>query len=430
MTFTPVLERIATIRLKGPIKNLSVVQIYALDSAQSEEDCDQFYFQLQSVTDQIPKNDILIVLGDFNAIVGSCHAGREDVMGPHGHGRLNARGERLIDFCRENELYITNTAFKHRHRRKVTWRSPDGVTENMIDYVLISKRWKSSVMDTVSLPGGDFDSDHTLLMSKIKLRLKRLPKTTKIPRFRTELLRDPTKKATYNSSLSTKFRDILSTSNPLATPEEIDRLAEHATSAILETASDILGRKAKVEKPWITEEIIRLCDQKRLHNNKSDRSSRDTYKHLKRKVEREMRKAFRRHIAEKCKDCETQFMKGNSHKLFKTVSELSSKKDPSTSVILDKQGNDISDAKMKLERWKEYFEEKLNPEVMTDPNVLNSFPIIDRHPPPPPLRSETKVAIESLKRGKAPGPDGVTAELINVGSEDVVDLYHSLISAT
>ena len=124
-------------------------------------------------------------------------------------------------------------------------------------------------------------------------------------------------------------------------------------------------------------------------------------------------------------------MKGNSHKLFKTVSELSSKKKkPSTPVILDKQGNDINDAKRKLERWKEYFEEKLNPEVMTDPNVLNSFPIIDRDPPPPPHRSETKAAIESLKRGKAPGPDGVTAELINVGSEDVVDLYHSLISAT
>ena len=140
MTFTPVSERIATIRLKGPIKNLSVVQIYAPDSARSEEECDQFYFQLQSVTDQIPKNDILIVLGDFNARVGSCHTGRKDVMGPHKHGRLNARGEQLIDFCRENELYITNTAFKHRHRRKVTWRSPDGVTENMIDYVRISKR--------------------------------------------------------------------------------------------------------------------------------------------------------------------------------------------------------------------------------------------------------------------------------------------------
>ncbi|KAK2718173.1 hypothetical protein QYM36_005477, partial [Artemia franciscana] len=163
ISFTPVSEGIATIRLKGSVSNLTIIQVYAPDSARSDEECEQFYFQLQSVTDQTPKKDMLIVMGDFNAITGSDQTDRRDEMGPHGHGRLNGRGERLISFYRENDLYITNTAFKHRHRQKVTWRSPDGVTENMIDYVLISKRWKFSIMDTVSLPGADFDSDHSLL---------------------------------------------------------------------------------------------------------------------------------------------------------------------------------------------------------------------------------------------------------------------------
>ncbi|KAK2704214.1 hypothetical protein QYM36_017512 [Artemia franciscana] len=195
ISFTPVSERIATIRLKESVSNLTIIHVYTLDSTRSDEECEQFYFQLQSVTDQTPKKDMLIVMGDFNTITGNDPIDPRDVMGPHGHGRLNGRGERLISFCRENDLYITNNAFKHRHRRKVTWRSHDGVTENMIDHVLISKRWKSSIMDTVSLPGKDFDSDHSLLMSKLKLRLKRLPKTKRIPRFRTELLRDPIKKA-------------------------------------------------------------------------------------------------------------------------------------------------------------------------------------------------------------------------------------------
>ena len=298
----------------------------------------------------------------------------------------------------------------------------------MIDYVLISKRWKSSIMDTVSLPGADFDSDHSLLMSKLKLRLKRLPKTTRIPRFRTELLRDPIKKGAYTTRLSSKFRAILENFTSLTTFEEIDQLAEHATSAVLETANDILGRKTKDENPWIIEEIIQLCNQKRFCNNKADPCSRDTYKYLKRRIEQEVQKALRNHVTGKCKECETQFRNGNSQKPFKTVRELSSRKDPISTAILDKQNNPLNDAKMKLERWKEYFEDKLNPQIIADPSILNSFPINDREPPPPLLKSETEAAIRSLKRGKAPGPDGITAELINIDSEDIVELYHKVLS--
>jgi hypothetical protein len=116
ISFTPVSERIAVLRLKGAAKNISVVQVYAPDSARSEEECDEFYFTLQSVIDQIHKKDVLIVMGDFNAIVGMDNTGRSDIMGTFGHGKLNARGERLLDFCRENELFLTNTIFKHRHR--------------------------------------------------------------------------------------------------------------------------------------------------------------------------------------------------------------------------------------------------------------------------------------------------------------------------
>ncbi|KAK2717448.1 hypothetical protein QYM36_006280 [Artemia franciscana] len=91
ITFTPVSERIASIRLKGSVSNLTIIQVYAPDSARSDEECEQFYFQLQSVTDQTPKKDMLIVMGDFNAITGNDQTDRRDVMGPHGHGRLNGR---------------------------------------------------------------------------------------------------------------------------------------------------------------------------------------------------------------------------------------------------------------------------------------------------------------------------------------------------
>ncbi|CAH1277624.1 Hypp9716, partial [Branchiostoma lanceolatum] len=55
-------------------------------------------------------------------------------------GTSNERGERLVEFCRDNGLFITNTAFKHRERRRYTWLSPGGRVGNQIDYILISKR--------------------------------------------------------------------------------------------------------------------------------------------------------------------------------------------------------------------------------------------------------------------------------------------------
>jgi hypothetical protein len=72
----------------------------------------------------------------------------------------------------------------------------------MIDYMLISKCWKSLILDTIALPGADFDSDHTLLMSRFKLKKRKLQKATKIPRFWVDLLQDPKKRQTYTSTLS------------------------------------------------------------------------------------------------------------------------------------------------------------------------------------------------------------------------------------
>ncbi|KAK2722905.1 craniofacial development protein 2-like [Artemia franciscana] len=129
----PVSDRIITIRLKGTIANMTIIHVYAPDSSRNDQEAEEFYSQLQYTVDTAPKRDVLFVIGDFNAIVGLSNDRLEDVMGKFGHGWQNHRGEMLINLCRDNELFITNTMFRHRERRKVTWRSPDGRTANMID---------------------------------------------------------------------------------------------------------------------------------------------------------------------------------------------------------------------------------------------------------------------------------------------------------
>ena len=90
-----------------------------------------------------PKKDVLFIIGDWNAKVGSKEI--PGVTGKFGLGVWNEAGQRLIEFCQENTLVITNTLFQKHKRRLYTWTSLDGRHWNQIDYILCSQRWRSSI---------------------------------------------------------------------------------------------------------------------------------------------------------------------------------------------------------------------------------------------------------------------------------------------
>ena len=80
-----------------------------------------------------PKKDVLFIIGDWNAKVGSQET--PGVTGKFGLGVWNEAGQRLIAFCQENALVIANTLFQQHKRRLYTWTSPDGKHRNQIDYM-------------------------------------------------------------------------------------------------------------------------------------------------------------------------------------------------------------------------------------------------------------------------------------------------------
>jgi endonuclease/exonuclease/phosphatase family metal-dependent hydrolase len=110
-------------------------------------------------------------LGDFNAKVG-----REDIFKPtigneSSHKISNDNGVRVVNFATSKNLVVKSTLFPHRSIHKYTWTSPDGQTHNQIDHVLIDRRWHSSILDVRSLRGADCDTDHYLVVAKIRDRL-------------------------------------------------------------------------------------------------------------------------------------------------------------------------------------------------------------------------------------------------------------------
>jgi hypothetical protein len=137
----------------------------------SDDVKDSFYGELGHVFDQFLRYDMKMLLSDFNAKVG-----REDFLKPttgyeSSHRIRNDKGVRVVNFATSKNLFVKSTMFPHHSIHNYTWTSPDGQTHNQIDYVLIDRRWHSSILDVQSFRGADCDTDHYQVDAKIRDRL-------------------------------------------------------------------------------------------------------------------------------------------------------------------------------------------------------------------------------------------------------------------
>ena len=126
-----------SVHFQGKPFNITVTQVYTLASKAEEAEVEWFYEGLQDLLEVTPKKDVLFIIEDWNAKVGSQET--PGVIGKLGLGIQNEAGQRLIEFCQENALVIANILFQQYKRRLYTWTSPDGQHRNHIDYILCSK---------------------------------------------------------------------------------------------------------------------------------------------------------------------------------------------------------------------------------------------------------------------------------------------------
>ena len=99
-----------SVRLQGKPINVTVIQASAPTSNAEEAEVERFYEDLQDLLQLTPQKDVLFIIGDWNAKVGSQET--PGVTGKFGLGVRNEAGQRLIEFCQENALVIANTLFQ------------------------------------------------------------------------------------------------------------------------------------------------------------------------------------------------------------------------------------------------------------------------------------------------------------------------------
>ena len=173
----------------------------------------------------------------------------------------NEARQRLIEFCQENTLVITNTLFQQHKRGLYTWTSLDGQYHNQINYILCNQRWRHSILSANTRPGADCGSDHELLIAKFRLKLKKVEKPTRP--FRYDLNQIP---YDYTVEVTNRFRGLrLIGRMP-------DELWMEVRDIVQEAGIKTIPKKKKCKKAkWLSEEALQIVEKRRKVKAKEKR---------------------------------------------------------------------------------------------------------------------------------------------------------------
>jgi len=431
---SPISSRIITIRIKAQPLNITIIQIYAPTSAYDDNEVELFYQDLEKTIKKVHRKDILIVQGDWNAKVGKdAHENWNGVVGKFGLDNTNDRGIRLLEFAKQHKLVIANTLYRHKRSRTVTWHSPGGISHHQLDFILVQKRYQSSIngAKTRVFPGADINSDHELLMMTLKLKLKAQKKrqSTRI-RYDLDKLKNPQILEEFQVTIGGKFGPLLLHEN-----DSVNNLTTKFEQVVTGAALEHLGKKKKVKKPWINEEILQKCDDRRTLKRQrfNDDESAKKYREVNNDLNKGIKLAKEAWINEQCKNIENCYNHNNTKAAFAIVKELTTEWKPKCFVVEDKDGNLLTQAEDVTERWRQYCDELYNHKANTSDNSLKDIQQTissEEEDEPPILRQEIEEAVRKLKCNKSPGTDNIPAELLKAGGENMVDILLKICNLT
>ena len=281
---------------------------------------------------------------------------------------------------------LANTLDNHKPSRGWTWHCPDGTHHNKIDYILVKKRFRSGIK-TRTFPGADIGSDHDMVMMTFQTRLRnsRKPTQSRIS-FDLEKLNDPTVMSAFQATIGGRFAPLVTLVDEDA---DLDSMITLFNKAVIDTAAKLLGKQRRKRKPWVTSEVLDLCDQRLdLKKKRGEPEGAKEYREIKRKIRTEMKMAKETWIQCQCQEAEACLRKNNSNKAYQLVKDLTTEKQGKSTTIQDKSGKCLTEENEILNRWTQYCSDLYNYESDGDPIVLD-FPQIPDE--------EMEAAVKALK---------------------------------
>ena len=136
-----------------------------------DEEKEAFYLQLRETIQSVPQPERLILMGDFNASVGSDYRTWSPILGKFGKGQQNSNGELLTCLCAKLGLAITNTYFYHPEHQHHIWTHPRSKRSHLLDYIITRRRDLQEVKNTRAMRGPDCQTDTYVCSPKSTLKI-------------------------------------------------------------------------------------------------------------------------------------------------------------------------------------------------------------------------------------------------------------------
>ncbi|XP_038045144.1 craniofacial development protein 2-like [Patiria miniata] len=315
--------------------SLLFVSVYAPTSTATDDIINNFYSQLQDVINSNKKNcNTLVVAGDFNAKLGNQRIPL--VMGPHGHGDRNSRGDRLVDFCMVNNLTAAHSWFPKRSSHKVTWISRARNARNAIDHILISTEARNHLTDCRSY-SACFDTDHWLVICNLKWKFRRHATARGLrPQH-------PNVEALKSEQSSEVFRQLVR--SRVTQGDSLEAVACVIHEASLKTCGTQISQK---KQPYLSELTLHLIQRKRKAVGTPEFTA------LRNEVKHACQKDLNEWLVTNINTLNQAYQNHNCRAMFKTTDVLLQKTCTPVVNIKDANGLVLETAEEEIQRWHQY----------------------------------------------------------------------------
>ena len=396
-----------TIRISKQYK-IRIIQVYAPTSVSSQEELEEFYDDLQTEM-RHKKTHYNVIMGDFNAKVGK---GDEDCVGSFGYGVRNDRGDDLINFATAHGFKIMNTYYKKKKNRRWTWRSPNFETFNEIDYVLVDKN--NIVKNFVVLNKVNIDSDHRMIRCKVQIDSKQ---------ERKRLFHSKPEPLRVCKQIVNEFKIDLQNRYAALEEQQDDSNNSISLSDIINNITEPLigaGKKWKSStkrNSKFSEETKNFMEKRRNLKTPTTAKEKIEATKLNKLIRKKQRNDLRKH---KATTIQRVIEQGKSFKMAKR--QLNRGRLQFTSV-LEEDGTLTTDRERIVKRSREFYKKLYSSTRQEPPEAdieqqFEGFPNIKAW--------EVKSAVKQSKKGKAPGPDNITIDLIDAAGDIINDKLATL----
>ena len=224
-------------------------------------------------------------------------------------------------------------------------------TPESTDYILCSQRWRRSIQSAQTRPGDDCGSDHEVFITKLRLKLKKVEKTTRP--FRYYLNQIPYH---YTVEVTNRFKGL----NLIdIVPEE---LWMEVRDTVQETGIKTIPKKKKCKKAkWLSEEALQIAVKRRGVKSKGEK---ERYTHLNAEFQRVARRDKKAFLSDQCKEIEENNRMGKTRDLFKKIGDTKGKFHAKMGSIKDRNSMDLTEAE-DIKKRQEYTEEQYKKIFMT-----------------------------------------------------------------